>query len=542
MKVHHWIFLIIFSALFFALSLGSALNESFTYDEPLHVQEGINALTKHTFNIDPLNPPLVREILALPMALTASRGVFPLKFIVITCSIVLLFGVFFVTKTYIGMLPAMLSLVLFTFEPNLLAHSHYLTLDMGFTLFFFLAYVAFLEFMRVKTFRSALLFGFTFGLSLASKISAIAYMALSAVVYFPLCRSRAGGNPEFGSRVKPGMTIKIVGMTVVAFFVVWASYFFTTDVVIKEREDATRVSSRIIQFAKDKHVPLIAEIVTLGKTQKIPLGQYLALVKNTAIYARQPKPVFYLGEAYEKSRWYFMPVNILLKTPLQLLILFGIGLLDAVRRKKYKVLYFLPPILAILLFASISGISPWIRYVLPMYPCMIMVAASSVYVIRRPLGKLYLVILILWYIYGTMMQYPYFLSYANEILKPGKRYEAMYDVNIDWGEKLPSVREYIDRVGPKEVKLSYFGTDDGDRYGLKSDIPYETYKVVGICGFHTIRRDSKTDSGQVRMTKNGQGIMTIISVPNWYYCGYYKDPQYKENKIREVVEESFFVF
>src|SRR5690242_20674914 len=108
MKFTHILFVIIFCFLFAALAVGSARNESVTYDEPLHMQEGIAALTRHTFDVDPLNPPLVRELAALPIVgETIVQAPSPLtpniafgRLVIITLSLCLLIAVFLVTKTY----------------------------------------------------------------------------------------------------------------------------------------------------------------------------------------------------------------------------------------------------------------------------------------------------------------------------------------------------------------------------------------------------------------------------------------------------------
>lgn len=520
MNLKHIIFLIIFCLIFAAMSVGSALSESYTYDEPLHLQEGIAALTKHTFDVDPLNPPLIRELAVLQgSTLQQARRV------ILMLSAALMVAVFFVTKKYFGVPAALFALVLFTFEPNILAHSHYVTLDMGFTLFFFLCWIACVKFLQKGSLRSALVFGLTLGLAMASKVSAVMYMGASGVVYAFFRHS--GQGPGIQKVREVHWIPTFAGMTMTALFVVWGAYFFTTDVVIKEREDATRVSSRIIAFVKDKHIPFLASVVMFGKTQKIPLGQYLALAKNTVIYARQPKSVFFLGEAFEKSRWYFMPVNVMLKTPLPLLILFLIGIIRG--RKNKHLVIFLAPVIGIFAFASFSGISPWVRYVLPIYPFMIIIAATTITTFKRLPAKWYLLFLVVWYVIGTMREYPHFLSYANEIIQPAKRYEAFYDVNIEWGEKLPAIARFVKDNPDKTIYLSYFGTDDGDQYGLVSDIPWETYKFVGVCAFHKIN--------------DGSGeTVRLISASNWYYCGYNKQEEFKEDEIAAVYEKTFLVF
>jgi hypothetical protein len=63
----------IFISIFFALSFLSAKNESLTYDEVVHLQEGLNALKYHKFEIDTNNPPLIRELASMPVFLGSNN-------------------------------------------------------------------------------------------------------------------------------------------------------------------------------------------------------------------------------------------------------------------------------------------------------------------------------------------------------------------------------------------------------------------------------------------------------------------------------------
>ena len=58
---------------FTVLSVGSALRESLTFDEIVHIEEGYNALLKHEFLVDTNNPPLIREIAVIPLVLGAQK-------------------------------------------------------------------------------------------------------------------------------------------------------------------------------------------------------------------------------------------------------------------------------------------------------------------------------------------------------------------------------------------------------------------------------------------------------------------------------------
>jgi hypothetical protein len=63
--------------------------------------------------------------------------------------------------------------------------------------------------------------------------------------------------------------------------------------------------------------------------------------------------------------------------------------------------------------------------------------------------------------------WPDYISYFNEIVggpKNGWRY--LRDSNIDWGEDLPALSEYMKRNGIDKIKLLYFGSADPKFYNI----------------------------------------------------------------------------
>ncbi|MBI4066258.1 hypothetical protein HY411_00935, partial [Candidatus Gottesmanbacteria bacterium] len=152
--------------------------------------------------------------------------------------------------------------------------------------------------------------------------------------------------------------------------------------------------------------------------------------------------------------------------------------------------------------------------------------------LRGVKGKIVVAILLLWYIGGTVAQYPHFISYANEFTGPReRRYELLADSNLDWGQALPDLVPYIRAQKLGKVKFSYFGRDDAAVYGLPSATPYGGWRFEEICAFHDVVLDG-----------NAKEEKTVISVSNWYYCGYNKEEAYRKEHIWDVVADTFLVF
>ncbi len=442
---------------FVALSIGSALSESLTYDEVFYIEEGRRIWNTREFR-DPYNPPLVPLITAVGVG---GRWVG------------VVFGVILIIAVYrVG---GIIAAALVAFEPTILANSHYVTNDIAVTLFIFLA----------ATLRRPLLLGLSFGYALSSK--------MSSLVFLPLV-------------LRPMRWRQLLGMAVVAFFVVWASYLFTWDVVIREREDAGRASVRLVQYARDHNVPVIEKAVLFLQRQPLPLGTYAATIKNNMLRFGKPSMVFFDGVIYDRSQWYFMVINVFRKLPLPLLILATIGAWYSRRFAAIGV--------GIVVVASFMGMGPLVRYVLPAVPFLAIVAAAGI-------RKKIFVLLLLWQIVGTILQYPHFISYANELVGPReKRYEVLADSNLDWGQALPDVMRWAKREDIGTMKFSYFGRDEASEYRFED-----------ICAI-----------GEMVLNPKSTKVATLISVSNWYYCGYNKEEAYQKAKIWNVIADSVLVF
>ena len=465
--------------LFVALSVGSAFSESLTFDELVHSQEGINALTKHTFLIDTNNPPLIRELAMLPVVLGGGK-LFPARFVIILLGALTLIAVYRVTKRYFGRTQALFALFLLALEPTLLGHSHYVTLDTGVTLFFFIGYMAFVRLMERYSFSRLCVAAIAWGAAFASKMTAIPFMIVSALI----CGACIFRNSFRRFWTRP---IRFVIFASIVALIIWATYFL------------------------------------------MPFGNYLAVVKNTLMWPEARANIFFLGNFYPSARWYFMASTFLLKFPIPLLLLFILGLSVSHRRRSIAV--FAIPVFAVLGITSFVNNQPWIRYLLPAIPFVVIVASESMRLISGSVRKILFLLLCLWYAYGTGVSFPHYISYANELAGPAQsRYRIFMDSNLDWGQSLPDIARYIEKTQPGYVSFSYFGRDNGDSYGLTSDMAYGSHRYEDICAFH-----------HINLPYASTKIMVAISVSNWYYCGYNTDPRFSGRPVKAVVGGSILI-
>ena len=508
-KHSHWLLIIGIILSFIILSIGSTMRESLTYDEIVHSQEGLNHLQKHTFSVDPYNPPLVRELQMLPVVLGASSELlFASRSVTILLGALLLLVVYLVTRKYFGERIALLAPFFLAFEPNFLAHGHYVTPDVGTALFFFLAYAALVSFWKRATFGLTVAFGVSLGLAMAARVMVIPYFAASMVLLGPILLRKL---PNLRS---------IVAAMLISFMVVWAAYFFRWEVVIAKGGGQERVSEQLKNVAEAQNLAFLESGLTFLENRPLPLGNYLATVKNSFLRSTQNTA---------KPLWYELPTSIFLKTPIPLLLL---TLLALLKKKKgiQQLFLFVIPIIGILGVAVITSMEPRVRYVLPMYPFIAVLAAIGIREVKGIYGKLGVGVLLLWYVVGTLLQFPHFISYTNEFVPRQTRYLYFTDSNIDWGQSLPDLQTYVSQTKPSHLSFSYFGRDNGNDYGLVSNREWGSYKSEEICAFH-----------EVALPYSGERLVAI-SVSNWYGCGYSKQKEFTKEHVQDIIADSILVF
>ena len=185
-----------------ALLIYSALENSPTCDEIAHhVPTGYSYLIKGDFRLNPSNPPLTRELSAIPLLFmrlkapfdeqvwnegkniefgrkffyeynkNADSIIFWSRMPSIILSLILGIFVFIWSRMLFGKIAGLLSLFLFSFSPNIIAHSSLAGNDLGITTFIFLTIFSFWRYLIKPTWWKLLITGIIFGLALGSKYS-----------------------------------------------------------------------------------------------------------------------------------------------------------------------------------------------------------------------------------------------------------------------------------------------------------------------------------------------------------------------------------
>ncbi len=217
--------------------------------------------------------------------------------------------------------------------------------------------------------------------------------------------------------------------------------------------------------------------------------------------------MMYLNGERSRTGWYhYFLVLLPLKLPLGLLVAAALGVMSiAVRQRKPvsfvltsplegevktsapRAAFLLIPPLVFFALASYSRVNLGVRVVLPVLPFLYIVAAGLACAgCCRVAGRAMLGVCLAWAAVSATRADPHPIAYFNELVagpRGGIRYVA--DSNVDWGQGLPLLKQYLDANGIGAVYLSYFGTDRPEAHGIRFQ-PLPTYGRVGEPGGETI--------------------------------------------------------
>lgn len=467
-----------------ALSLVAMSGESATYDEPAHLGAGYSYLRTGDFRLNPEHPPLAKLLAALPLTFMdvkppadadawesgrqwdygysllyesgndADRLLFWARVPTLFWSAVVVVAVYVAARGLYGPRRALLALTLAAFCPTLLAHGHLVTTDVPLTALFLLTLIAFGAFLRIPSGARAVGTGLALGGALASKYSAVALVPILTVLGGAAVWLTHRRNPE---RPKPSAWLRAAALSAViagtALLVVWACYGF--------RYTATPEGNW--PFGE-------REGFATGLARKIRLlpEAYLAGMENVADHVRRGHRTYALGEEADRFWWYF-PFAFAVKTPIPALLLFGAGLVDAIRRRGRSEAFLIVPLFAYWALALWGNLNLGVRHLLPTLPLLMILGAgfdvprNAWSTWRGKLAALGAPATAL----STLLAAPFFLGYFNEGARlVWERHEMLTGSNLDWGQDLRRLKRHLDAEGIGKIKLAYFGTASPRQAGL----------------------------------------------------------------------------
>jgi hypothetical protein len=358
----------------------------------------------------------------------------------------------------------LLALFLGALHPDLLAHGQLVTTDVPITLLMLASLLHFERLLRHPSPRGAAASGLLLGAAFATKFSSLLLPPL--LLALGLAAAASGPRDGLGRRTLRATALLAVVLAV-APFVVWACYGFRARVTPSpDVNEAFRLEPERPQSE------LLWQATAAAQRYSLLPDAYLYLFLRFARHTEQRR-AFLFGELSDQGWWYYFPATLGLKTPLPLLLLYGIALALFARdfRRHARELVLWLPAAAYLAIAVSRNLNIGHRHLLPILPFLLFGAARAAGAIwrRGRAGRALVLVLLGWHALSAARIHPHALAYFNELVGPENGHRMLVDSNLDWGQDLPGLKEYLDRHGIEGVKLSYFGTAEPAFYGIRGE-------------------------------------------------------------------------
>jgi 4-amino-4-deoxy-L-arabinose transferase-like glycosyltransferase len=474
------------------LMASSTIRESCTYDEPAHLGYGQRFLradpTRNSAHDDSKMPVSALNALAYNLAgkaalvsplsrlLDGFSEAVPKRFrnetvikirqhatllagrsVTIFFSLVLGFIVFRWSRKLYGSVAGLLSLLLYTFSPNIIAHSQLITTDLYATLMITLAMYSFWRFLRYGDWKNGLLSALLFGVSQLAKYSCLYLYIIGFLIvvirYFqPARRAMVAGDGrkllEYGKLFFGYLLL----FAMVGLLVINAGFLFHGSFTpLKDYHFKSELFQGVQSEQALRHLPI---------PLPYPYLQGLDLVRFHEQTGKSFGNIYLLGEVRSLKgveskgfKSYFL-FAFLFKEPIAIQILLLLAIFDYILLwKRYtfvdnELFLLLPVAFFALYFSFFFKAQIGLRYLLVAFPLLYIFCGSVLKSVKRwSIGRrCAFALLPLWLIVSSTSYFPHYLAYFNEFLTDRKTaYRLLADSNVDWGQSSFYLYRYLEK-------------------------------------------------------------------------------------------------
>ncbi len=393
----------------------------------------------------------------------------------------------------------LLSLALYAFSPTILAHARWVTADLTAAFFFLLSVGTLWRLLqRVTPARLAVAALATSGL-LLSKMSGLLILPMATImIALRLADGRPlalGGWLTKHREIAPlGRRLAVIGglvvlVSIVAVGAVWSAYGWR----YLARPDAPPGGS---EFLHDFD-PLLERagpagfMLSVARDARLLPEAYLWGLAYTFDTTRE-RDAFLRGRTSRSGWWWFFPYAVAIKTPLAL---FGLLWLAVAAWRTTAVTSRSPysPLWVLLAVYSLAAVSSHLnighRHMLPIYPALFILAGAVGHWLagamagRRPVLAALAVLCLASFVWESAKIRPHYLSYFNQLVGgPKNGYRHLVDSSLDWGQDLPGLADYLERLGTTRgdapVYVAYFGAAPPTYYRIEAEWLHSFFPVA----------------------------------------------------------------
>jgi hypothetical protein len=588
--------LLIAGLLLFMLArmVASAWVESPTTDEPANIPSGYVYLLRGDY-IDGTHPPLLRYWASIPL-LIMHPGDFPgdkswfqdwriygrkflyqndinsqalifwprLMVMFLTLGLGWLIGRW--AKARNGAWAGVLSVALFTLDPNMLAHGHYVTTDMAVSLACFASVYLFWRYLVKPNWPRLLAAALAFACAQITKFSAM-LLAPSLLIIAGLLawyRLRRGVRPKDPWYAPSQFWVSSAVYVAVTAFVILAAYRFEVRSIAQDEQLQVARWIGPVYKTIQRIAPEIGQEPEKFVQTRIPAYNYFkglslqifhTLAQNTWLGGSVYQ--YALGRYSKNGWWWYFLLAFAVKTPLaELIVLFLCAILglmalwpslraalsagsppgpvitpEGVKRRE-ELIFLILPMMVFMGTYMTSTINIGHRYLLPIYPFLYVlasrIAAPWPRVSTPHVPLMVSVTSVLAVLPCSLMVHPHYLSFFNELIGPYNGYKYLADSNIDWGQDLGQLKHYLDRVQVDAVYIDISGTVRPEDLGIvykpipMNQPPADENYLVAVSVNELLNKDTRHPDGpypwlrnEVPVARIGYTIL-IYELANYY--------------------------
>jgi len=431
-----------------------------TYDEPTHHRYGLQILDLNSDRFDDSKMP-ISALNALPywvgqklsdgglktLLLNAEIGrIFTMLF-----SVLLGFYVFKWSKELYGIPAAYFSLILYAFDPNILAHSRLITTDLyaafGLTVFCYCFY----RFLKAPNWKTGLWAALALGFSQLLKYSNVFLYPLLLAMTIIFCWERIIKAVKSGDKTQLITYLKTFAgyallFLVVSILIINIGFLFNkTFTPLKDYKFHSQMFLDIQEIPGIRHLPVPVPYPYLDGLDQIRYRERTGYGYGN---------IYLFGELRTGKGFpgYYVAAS-LLKVPLATLFIFVLATAYYILRyrkydfKKNESILFVPVLFFVIYLNLFFRAQMGIRFFIVVFPLAFVFCGSLFREWEKKGFKIKAgTLVVASYLIVSVMSYsPHFISYFNELVPDRKMaYKYLADSNLDWGQNRTALKRYLE--------------------------------------------------------------------------------------------------